>query len=198
MFGISGSYQKYVALSVAQLNWLQKELEKYRNKRVFLFHHYFPYDGSGDAIDCYDQNGLQGVRGELFYDLLRHYKNVIYFHGHTHAKFRLQELNAMNTIDDIYGRYSVHIPSAGCPTHPNKDMNGYSEDFNASEGYVVDVYEHGIALRGKDFANGVFLPIGSYYLDTIPQKVEANSFKDTTGLLNSVGIKKPDEGTINE
>lgn len=190
MFGISGSYQKYVALSVEQLNWLQKELEKYRNKRVFLFHHYFPYDGSGDAIDCYNQNGLQGVRGDLFYDLLKHYKNVIYFHGHTHAQFKLQELHPMNTIDDIYGRYSVHIPSAGCPTHPNDDMNGYLEDFNASEGYVIDVYEHGIALRGKDFVNGVFLPIGSYYLDTIPQKIEANSFRDTTGLLNSVGIKK--------
>ena len=184
MFGISGLYSKYAALSIEQLQWLYETLEENRNKRCFLFHHYFPYDGSGDAVNCYNQNGLQGTRGDLFYDLLKHYKNVIYFHGHTHAKFKIQELNSMNTIDNIFGRYSVHIPSLTCPTEPNEAMNAYVEDSNAGEGYIIDVYEHGIALRGKDFKNGTFLPIGSYYLDTITQKVEANSYRDSTGILS--------------
>lgn len=185
MFGISGLYSKYAALSLEQLQWLYETLEENRNKRCFLFHHYFPYDGSGDAVNCYNQNGLQGTRGDLFYDLLKHYKNVIYFHGHTHAKFKIQELNSMNTIDNIFGRYSVHIPSLTCPTEPNEAMNAYVEDSNAGEGYIVDVYEHGIALRGKDFVNGVFSPIGSYYLDTIIKKVEANSYRDATGILSA-------------
>jgi hypothetical protein len=185
MFGISGLYSKYAALSIEQLQWLYETLEANRNKRCFLFHHYFPYDGSGDAIDCYSQNGLQGTRGDLFYDLLKHYKNVIYFHGHTHAKFKVQELHPMNTIDTEFGRYSVHIPSLTCPTYPNADMTDYVEDSNAGEGYIIDVYEHGIALRGRDFENGSFLPVGSYYLDTIIQKVEANSYRDTTGILST-------------
>jgi surface protein len=184
ILGITGSYKKFKALSPEQLQWLQQTLEDNRNKRCFLFHHYFPYDGSGDAIECYDQNGLQGARGDSFYDILKQYPNVIYFHGHTHAKFEIQEMHPMNTIDTIFGRYSVHIPSLTCPTYPNAEMKEYLDDLSASEGYIIDVYENGIVLKGTDFVNDKYSPLGYYALDTTIKEVAENSFYDNYGFTN--------------
>lgn len=188
MLGVYGSYVANNTFSQEELQWLYETLEANRNKRCFLFLHYFPTDGSGDAVDCYNSKGLSGDNGTVFYSLLKHYKNVIYFHGHSHAMFEVQELNGMNTIDSIYGRYSVHIPSLTWPTYPNDAMSNYVKFSSASQGYVVDVYEHGIALRGIDFENGEFSPIGTFYLDTVIEQIPANSFYDETGTLE-ISIK---------
>lgn len=185
MFGITGSYVPNRAFTDEQLQWLHKQLETYRNKRCFVFMHYFPWDGSGDAVNCYGENGLQGSKGDVFQDLLKHYKNAIWFHGHSHAMFKVQELDAKNTIDRTYGRYSVHIPSLTWPTYPNDAMTGYVKYSAAGEGYIVDVYEHGIALRGRDFETGAFSPIGSYYLDTVLEEIPANSWTDGTGTIDT-------------
>lgn len=182
MFGISGLYSKYASLSADDIKWLHNVLEANRNKRCFLFHHYFPWEGSGDAVNCYNQNGLQGNGGEAFYSLLKHYKNVIYFHGHTHAKFSVQEFNAMNTIDTIYGRYSVHIPSLTNPSYPDFNAMIYLEDTRAGEGYIVDVYENGVVLKGKDFVNNKYSPIGYYCLDTTVKEIAENSYYDEYGF----------------
>ena len=192
MFGISGLYSKYASLSQEDIEWLHNVLEENRDKRCFLFHHYFPWDGSGDAVNCYNQNGLQGYGGEAFYSLLKHYKNVIYFHGHTHAKFSVQEFNAMNTIDTIYGRYSVHIPSATNPTVPNFNTMTYIEDTTAGEGYIVDVYENGVILKGKDLVKNQYSPIGYYCLDTTIKEIKENSYYDEYGYT-SKALKKGGE-----
>ena len=183
MFGLYGNPNYNETFSKAELQWLYETLEANRNKRCFLFMHYFPKDGSGDAVECYSSDGLGNTVGKVFLNLMKHYKNVIYFHGHSHAMFKVQELNAMNTIDRIYGRYSIHIPSLTWPTYPNDAMSAYVKNSSAGEGYVVDVYEHGIALRGRDFESGLFSPIGSFYLDTVLEKVAANTFYDETGTI---------------
>ena len=185
MFGITGTYVANRAFTEEQLQWLYEQLETYRNKRCFVFMHYFPWNGSGDAVNCYGEDGLQGSRGDLFLSLMRHYKNAIWFHGHSHAMFKVQELNAENTIDRTYGRYSIHIPSLTWPTYPNGAMTGYTKYAAAGEGYIVDVYEHGIALRGRDFESGAFSPIGSYYLDTLLEEIPAKSFHDATGTIST-------------
>lgn len=61
-----------------------------------------------------------------------------------------------------------------------KKVLGLIEELNAeSEGYVVDVYEKYIVLRGRDFVKGEFLPIATYCLDTTLQTIEANAFTDS-------------------
>lgn len=167
-----------------ELQWLYETLEANRNKRCFLFMHLFPREGSGDAVDL-DLEGdmLNNTQGQVFYSLLSHYSNVIYMHGHSHQKFEIQEANAMNTYDNIFGCHSVHIPSLAYPKHISDSK--LVSDYDASEGYIIDVYENSIILRGRDFVSGKFLPIAHYSLDTTTKIVEENTYYDITGTISN-------------
>lgn len=168
-----------VEFSVDELNWLYETLEANKDKRCFLFMHLNPRDGSGDAIDL-DLAGdmLNNTYGDVFYSLVSHYNNVIWFHGHTHQTFDIQAVNEMNNYDNKLGSHSVHIPSLSTP----RNTNGSSlyDLPNESEGYVVDVYENNIVLKGRDFITGEFLPIASYCLNTSTKNVVANTYYDST------------------
>ena len=56
---------------------------------------------------------------------------------------------------------------------------------SGSEGYLVDVYENGILLRGRDFAKGEWMPIATYWIDTTLQTVEAGTYKDPMGTITT-------------
>ena len=186
-----------------ELLWLYETLEANKDKRCFVFMHLFPGDGSGDAINL-DIEGdmLDNTQGDVFYSLMSHYKNAIWFHGHSHQEFAIQEVNKMNNYDNIYATHSIHIPSLAYP----KYISGSSlaSNYNASEGYIVDVYENYIVLKGRDFISGKFLPIASYSLDTTIKNVEADSYYDSTGTIinsNSNILKNSGtwyEGSVNK
>ncbi len=175
-----------------ELQWLYEVLEQNKNKRCFLFMHLFPGYGSGDAMDL-DIEGdmLDNAKGTAFYSLLSHYNNVIFFHGHSHQNFEMQNIHEMNTYDKIFGCHSVHIPSLAYPRKYNE--NSLDTDYNGSQGYIVDVYENSIVLRGRDFVTEKFLPIATYRLDTTIKDIEANTYYDITGtIINSnSNILKP-------
>ena len=183
ILGVYGNFNYGRTFSDDELQWLYETLEANRNKRCFLFHHYFPKNGSGDAVNCYSSDGLKGIQGEVFYNLLRHYKNVIYFHGHSHASFRVRELNKYNTIDKEYGHYSVHVPSLMWTTYPNANGDAYVKDQETGEGYIVEVYSTGVLLKGRDFEKNMFVPLGTYFLETTIQEVKENTFFDETGTI---------------
>ena len=185
MVGTYGEPGYNKTFSLEELQWLHRTLEDNRNKRCFLYTHYYPIDGSGDPLGLYKGNGFNNQFGRTFLSLLKHYKNVIYFHGHTHTAFEVQEYHHMNNIDRNYGRYSIHIPSLTWPRIPNENMTDYDKKSSEGQGYIIDVYENGIALKGRDFEKGKFVPIGTYYLDTVPVVVEANTYRDPTGILTT-------------
>lgn len=164
----------------AELQWLYETLETNRNKRCFVFEHVFPWDGSGDVLDAYPTDLLSGTVGSVFLSLMRHYKNVVWFHGHSHVKFDGQLYGDMANIDRLYGMYSLHIPSVAYPAEGDVDR-GYI--YAESEGYVMDVYENGIHLRGRDFVKEEFLPIASYWLDTTLVNVPEKTYVDSTGTI---------------
>ena len=178
-----------------ELQWLYEVLEANRNKRCFLFTHLFPRDGSGDAVDL-DLEGdmLNNTQGKVFYSLISHYSNVLYFHGHSHQKFELQAENQMNNYDNVFGCHSIHIPSLAYPK--GIDNGVLVSDYNASEGYLIDVYENNIVLRGRDFVSGKFLPIATYCLNTQLENVDSNTYYDPTGTVmneNSTVLKSSAE-----
>ncbi len=184
MVGMHQTHQLNTPFAEGELQWLYETLEANKNKNCFVFMHLFPWDGSGDAVNCYGEDYLDNTADcEAFYSLMKHYKNVTWFHGHSHAKFKLQEVNSMNNYDDKYASHSVHIPSIASPTNISADGTSYSKDYSGSEGYVMDVYENKIILRGRDFISGKFLPIASYLLDISIKDVEENSYFDTTGTI---------------
>ena len=177
----AGTYKG--VFSKAELQWLYETLEANRHKRCFLFQHIFAFDGCGDVFGLYGTNMTNNTMFDVFKSLLKHYHNTIWFHGHSHTKFHGQEFGAMANYDKVFGCHSVHIPSIAIPrTDADGDFD-FQIEYQDSEGYVVDVYENGIHLRGRDFVKGEFLPIASYWLDTTLQTIPAGTYTDSTGTI---------------
>jgi hypothetical protein len=165
----------------AYLQWLYETLEANRNKRCFIFEHVFPWGDSGNPRGYYTTDMFSGTKGSVFQSLLKHYKNTVLFHGHSHTKFELQEIDEKANYSDALGYRSVHIPSLAVP----RDIvnNTLSNIYADSEGYVVDVYQKGIHLRGRDFVKGEFIPVASYWLNTQLQTIPAGTYTDSTGTI---------------
>ncbi len=171
-------------LSKEELQWLYDTLEANRNKRCFVFQHVRPQDGCGNAFSIYSLDIWGGTEQTVFESLMHHYKNAHHFHGHSHLKFYLQYGSDVANIDHLFGGWSIHSPSLAVPR--DGDPSGASsrkEVYADSEGYVVDVYESGIHLRGRDFVKSEFLPIASYWLDTTLQDIPERSYTDPTGTI---------------
>jgi hypothetical protein len=171
--------------STAELQWLYETLEANRNKRCFLFQHVFSFKGCGNVFGLYTYDLTSNTMFSVFESLLRHYHNVIWFHGHSHTMFHGQKFGAMANYDKVFGCHSVHIPSIAIPrTDADGDFT-FQIEYLESEGYVVDVYKNGIHLRGRDFVKGEFLPIASYWLDTTLQTIQAGTYTDSTGTITT-------------
>ena len=182
-------YSDGVVFVEGELQWLYETLEANRNKRCFVFQHIFP--GVEKEKTCGNANGVytnwcwhDTKECLAFESLMKHYKNVIWLHGHSHMRFALQ------TSETEYANYSyadgyrsVHIPSLAVPRDDANNDGTAESVYAGSEGYVVDVYANGIHLRGRDFVKGEYLPIASYWLDTTLQTVAAGTYTDTTGTI---------------
>ena len=190
MLGIVGESNLF---TTAELQWLYETLEANRNKRCFVFQHVFA--GKEKAAVCGNAYGLyhnycwsNATQTTIFESLLKHYKNAVWFHGHSHFRFELQSKNCTYAnISKSDGYWSVHIPSIAVP-RVNVDANndGSPDYYEAgSEGYVVDVYANHVVLRGRDFVKGEFLPIATYCLDTTLQTIAPNTFTDSTGIITT-------------
>lgn len=179
-------------VSVEELQWLYETLEANRNKRCFVFNHVLPHEhGVGNPNGLYTSALLwyvnDGGIGQAFMSLLKHYKNTILFHGHSHTKLWLQEVDEKANYSSENGYRSVHIPSLAVPRDLQNGSltNVYAE----SEGYIVDVYDNYIILNGRDFIDndndGNIIPIATYKIDTPLVEIEANTFTDTTGTITT-------------
>ena len=163
------------------LQWLYEALEENRNKRCFIFVH--PYLDSGNTNNIYGNNLFDswGKKTTVFKNLLKHYKNTVLFHGHSHFVFENQELDKTANYNENTGFKSVHIPSLGRPAIV---VNGKREtDDMLSYGYMMDVYDDYIILTGIDFITKMFVPLGCFKIDTTLQTIEANTFTDSTGTI---------------
>ncbi len=177
-------------VTAEELQWLYETLEENRNKRCFVFHHVFPSEHRvGNPNNFYTSvlpwKTTDGAIGQAFISLLKHYKNTVLFHGHSHSKFDLQEKDKTANYSCKNGYRSVHIPSLSVP---RDIVNGTgTEVYAESEGYTVDVYDDYIVLNGRDFIDndkdGHILPIATYKIDTVLQNVEAKTFTDSTGII---------------
>lgn len=185
MFGCDG-YTSNILFTIEQRQWLYEQLEQHRNQRVFLFTHVRPDDACGNAYGIYATDIWNGTEASVMESLYRHYKNVVLFHGHSHLKFDLQTKENKANYDNVFGIHSIHIPSLAVPrTGDVTGANSRQDLYSESEGYVVDVYQNHIVLRGRDFVAGKFLPIAVYSLDTTLQNVEEFSYIDSTGTIDT-------------
>lgn len=181
-------YSDGVVFTDGELDWLENTLEANKYKRCFLFQHIFA--GVLNESVCGNANGIytnwcwhDTTECVRFENLMKQYPNVTWFHGHSHMRFSWQTVADYANISLVDGYRSIHIPSLTVPRDDANDDGSYEDVYGGSEGYVVDVYENGIHLRGRDFVKGEFLPIASYWLDTTLQTVEAGTYTDSTGTI---------------
>ena len=147
-------------LTSEQTTWLAQKLEQYKNNRVFLFTHYMHGD-VGTVGGLYTKTQMQN---SAFINLIKQYKNIVYFSGHSHTEFNLQKLNKYAKIkkaSDICNR--VHVSSLARPRI--YDGTNFTNSLSSSEGYLVEVYDNGIYLKGYDFAANKYVSIAQYFLD---------------------------------
>ena len=162
--------------STEQLNWLEERLEYYKNRRVFLFEHVF-VEPTGNINSLYPYNSMgkvEGQPGKIFRNLMAKYRNVILFTGHSHLEFILQRLgdNANCSERTSILCHRVHIPSCAKPrandtSTEDTSANTYTNN-GSSEGYVMDVYQDYIILKGINFVDNKYLPLAQYRINTTP------------------------------
>ncbi len=161
--------------------WLENVLEVNKDKRCFVFVHAYLEEDSGDAGDVRENSIFDaswgGAKTKAFKKLMGRYPNVILVHGHSHMKFENQKYydstKPLDALQESYkaanyteknGFKSIHVPSL---SKPRDIENGQSvNDDEASEAYIVDVYDDCIVLRGMDMINKQQLPLGSYKINT--------------------------------
>lgn len=206
MFSMSGWIGKTGDIfTVESLQWLYEMLEANRNKRVFVFEHcpsmvvvdgivvanngsnLYDYSTSGVILGLAPPTGNllnQGSTSKPFRELMAHYKNVIWFHGHSHMDFKYQKQCSQVIYDRIYGCHSIHIPSLISGRSLNAEGTGWINP-DGSYGYVVDVYENHIVLRGRDFLTDKFVPTATYCLDTTSVEIPEKTFVDSSGIIKT-------------
>ena len=116
------------------------------------------------------------------------YKNSIWFSGHSHRKWSLQQYeDKANIYRNPESGWSVHIPSCAKPI--DSDGTSREDRYAQSEGTVINVYENHIDILGVDFISGKYLPIATYRLDTTLQEVEE---KEEEVVLDETYLKASD------
>ena len=174
-----------------ELAWLEEKLEQYRNQRVFVFLHMFPHwetegvkyngFGCGNGAYSFDIWGNPQINNRplsdrtAFLNLVDHYKNVIWFSGHSHIKYEYQKIwDALNVMQYKGGARFVHVSSL---TVPRDIIDGTASDliYAESEGTLMDVYENVIRLRCRNFVGEKFYGYCEYLIDTTPVTIPAKS-----------------------
>lgn len=200
---------KYSALvTTEQLNWLEKTLNTYANKNVYLFFHTYFASENGDVTTAvgnlmnpggytYDLTYTFGNTDEKrFRSLLNKYPNVTMFSGHSHWAYDQQKYNPNLNIGNIKsngtGATLVHISSVGAPRTIEENSSQRAENNGVrSEGTVALKYSNCTVYMGVDFKNGKYLAYATY-VNTDGKKstpVPAVTVKKTK--ITSVGkIKK--------
>lgn len=181
------------AFTSEQMSWVETQLEKYSTARIFMFTHCF-INGTqnGNINDAYKSYILTTTNkcGMWLINLMKQYKNVSLFTGHSHIKFIAQELESKvtvcNNIDNTEIGYLLHIPSITVPRGVTNGSIDFSGLYAESEGVIVDVYENCILYRGRNFVDKKFIPIGQFVLPYIQGSLPEPAIYTVTNTLSNV------------
>lgn len=187
----TGHYGSYTSelLSIDQLEWLEEQLEKHKDETVYLFFHTFLTDMEGGNLGCGNAVSSTGVSYTLpftyrcedeivFRNLLIKYKNVMFFSGHSHFEYSLQNSNINLNVYDREGTTGpqIHLSSVTAPRNFNKDGNTIELQGKESQGSLVSVYKDKIFVYGIDFKNQQILSYATYAFNKTvpPEKSQPN------------------------
>ena len=184
--------------STEELSWLETKLSSYTNKRVFLFFHYY-CSPVGNANNL-DNDSLANTGQALtFRNLMNTYKNnVVYFSGHSHLTYKLQELvstaNVSLATDKMPIR--VHIPSTGRPRILSDGT--ITHNYVGSECAIMDVYSDYIVIKGYDLSLNKILPIAMYKIPIAGGTGSGGSTGGSGSGGSTGGISNPSDTALTQ
>ncbi len=168
-----------------QLNWLERMLNRYANKKIYLYYHTFLAAENGDVTKgvgnlqtplgyTYDLTYYFGNPDEVrFRKLLNKYPNITLFGGHSHWSLTEQQYNPYANIGNINSKKTgasiVHIPSVTAPRTAVLDktvfdggQKRYENYDEKSEGYIATRYANSTVYTAVDFMSGKYLAYATY------------------------------------
>jgi predicted phosphodiesterase len=204
------------------IEWLTEQLNINRNKRTFIFTHLFFPDLAGNFMKVYPSgNWLGGEQLNLLSKLRTHFKNSIWFSGHSHWKWYLQKYQK-NTNIAYDGGWTIHVPSCASPidsmyvgNNQGYNYSNWTRDSKPldSEGAIIDVYDNYIDVRGIVFKEGTneytnkYCSIATYRILTTIENVDEYTLNtriypdiNSVNYINSnnihINTSKPDSENI--
>lgn len=150
-------------ISDKQMTWFRNEMEKAgaTNRPVFVFchqslnqRHGLPrtWDRHEDPNRPLTDGGI-GDRSDEIADILKKYKNVFYFSGHSHMGLCGEDMKASegySTFEEEDGLTLINLPSLSCGNH-----HGQLQGLGI--GLQLEVYEDKVILRPKNYISGRFI-----------------------------------------
>lgn len=169
------------------------------DKRFIVFIHSYLEEDSGDPYDyrensIFEKTSNPELTRAAFIDLLAGRGNLVLFHAHSHMKFEHQKGDVDANFTAANGFASVHVPSLSRPRNVNREGTTQDTltpyDNVGGEGYVVEMYEDCIVLKGFSLDDGgapAWSTIARYMIGVATTIVEG-----VAGLLTSDGYALTD------
>lgn len=195
-------------LETQQLNWLEKNLNTYANKNVYLFFHTYFASENGDVTTAvgnlknpggytYDLTYTFGNTDEKrFRNLLNKYSNVTMFSGHSHWAYDQQKYNSNLNIGNINtkktGASLVHISSVSAPrTIEENSVTREENNGKLSQGTIALRYKNCTVYLSTDFKEGRYMADASYICYDGKKSTPVPAIKTGASKIKSVGkVKK--------
>lgn len=174
--GATDDINRFPVIGEQQLQWLDEQLAEGTadGRPVFVFNHEtlnrrhglpktFDREIKPDVNP--DEGGI-GPESEKYEAILKKYKNVYFFTGHSHMGFcgekNLKE-NGFSSFEQEGDLTLVNLPSNGCG-------NFWGENNRNNVGLVLEVYDGKVVIRPRDFLlgkwfNKVIIQAGKPYFE---------------------------------
>ncbi len=150
-------------ISDTQMKWFSEEMEKAgkTDKPVFVFCHQSLNQRHGlprtwDRHEIPDRDPLDGgigARSDEVASVLKKYKNVFYFSGHSHMGLCGEDMTAKEgyaSFEEEDGVTLINLPSLACGNH-------HGEYIKTGVGIQLEIYEDKVVLRPKNYFSGKWI-----------------------------------------
>ena len=151
----------YCSLSDETLAWLDATLAEGRdeNKPTFLFVHQSIYNTVSGSLPGEGWHGMNNP--DAISAILKKYPEVMLFNGHSHW--------TMDSVGNIFeGTDDLPIYAFNCASVAYL-WSGYNkvvgEELDGSQGYLVELYDGKVLVRGRDFKNSEWISSAQYLID---------------------------------
>ncbi len=197
-------------VTTGQMDWLEEQLENYKDKNVFLYQHYYLCVNTleNDAVDYNNCTGDLKNTGNYSYDLdfkdvvkttsgknlqslLTQYKNATLVTGHSHWQYSMQGLNEginFGRLANGNGGTMIHLSSVTEPRYiADEDANRTSLNGYASEGATVTTYDDCTVYNNVDFQNEQYEAYATYIVqagnDSKYAPVKNTEYRESTSAI---------------